>query len=74
MVFFRSEEHLRNWAQFEPSKIDGIIQLPDLVRLFSGNNFRRRMDTDYVSHMLEYQGEMVLQLQNLENAGSFWKV
>jgi hypothetical protein len=74
MTFFRSEEHLRNWAQFDPSTEGGIISLPDLVRLFSGSYFTRRMDTDYVSKMSEYMNEMAEALQGLENAGSFWRV
>ena len=74
MTFFRSEEHLRNWAQFEPDKAGGIISLPDLVKLFSGNYFRRRMDTDYVSKMRDYGREMAVTLQGLENAGSFWEL
>jgi len=74
MVFFRSEEHLRNWAQFDPAKIEGIISLPDLVRLFSGNYFKRRMDSDYFPNMLQYMGEMAQSIQNIENAGAFWKL
>jgi len=74
MIFFRSEEHLRNWAQFDPATKEGIILLPDLVKLFSGSYFKRRMDTDYVSHMHEYQGEMIQDLQSLEKAGSFWNL
>jgi hypothetical protein len=74
MTFFRSEEHLRNWAQFDAEKAGGIISLPDLVKLFSGNYFRRRMDPDYVSHMREYGQEMAVTLQGLDNAGSFWQL
>jgi len=74
MTFFRSEEHLHNWAQFDPGKLEGIISLPDLVTVFSGSYFKRRMDTDYVSHMLEYANEMAQILPSLKNAGAFWKV
>ncbi|MBW2061923.1 MAG: hypothetical protein JRI95_10230 [Deltaproteobacteria bacterium] len=74
MLFFRSEEHLRNWAQFDPATIEGVISLPDLVKLFSGNFFRRRLDPDYVSHMRDYGREMVAVLQELEKAGSFWQL
>jgi hypothetical protein len=74
MTFFRSEEHLRNWAQFDPNTEGGIISLPEVVRLFSGSCFTRRMDMDYVSKMPEYMTEMVETLQSLKNAGSFWKM
>ncbi len=74
MTFFRSEEHLRNWAQFDPATKEGIISLSDLVKLFSGSLFKRRMDPDYVSHILEYRAEMVNDLQKLEKAGAFWQL
>ena len=74
MTFFRSEEHLRNWAQFDPGKLEGIISLPDLVTIFSGSYFKRRMDADYVSRIQEYAGEMASILPSLKNAGAFWKV
>ncbi len=74
MTFFRSEEHLRNWGQFDPNTEGGIISLSEVVRLFSGSYFTRRMDADYVSKMPEYMNEMAETLQGLKNAGSFWKV
>jgi hypothetical protein len=74
MTFFRSEEHLRSWAQFNTDKLGGIISLPDLVTIFSGSYFKRRMDADYVSRMQEYASEMAPILPSLKNAGAFWKV
>lgn len=74
MTFFRSEEHLRNWAQFDPASKEGIISLSDLVKLFSGSLFKRRMDPDYVSHIREYRAEIVNDLQKLEKAGAFWQL
>ena len=74
MTFFRSEEHLRNWAQFDPATKEGIISLSDLVKLFSGSLFKRRMDPDYVSHIQEYRAEIVNDLQKLEKAGAFWQL
>ena len=60
MTFFRSEEHLRNWAQFDPATEEGIIPLNDLIKLFSGRTFRRRLDPDYFSHMHELCEEKTL--------------
>ena len=74
MTFFRSEEHLRNWAQFNVATKEGIISLSDLVKLFSGRLFKRRMDADYVSHIREYRAEMANDLQKLEKAGAFWQL
>ena len=74
MTFFRSEEHLRNWAQFDPSTEDGIIPLPDLVKLFSRNFFRRRLDPDYVSHIREYGPEFMSTLQEIGKTGPYWSL
>ncbi|MGA2935831.1 MAG: hypothetical protein ABSF52_01865 [Syntrophobacteraceae bacterium] len=73
MNLFRSEEHIRHLAQFEESAEEGIIPLADLVRLFSGNYFRKRLDPDWVSHMREYAMEMRATLSELGKTGPFWR-
>ena len=72
MNFFRSEEHLKNWASFDPSTKEGIFVLEDLVKLFSGNFFRRRLDKDYLSHSREYAREMVNTMVEIGKTGPFW--
>jgi hypothetical protein len=72
MNLFRSEEHIRNWPRFDPASEEGIISLQDLVKLFSGNYFRRRMDQDWVSRSGEYAREMVKTLKEIGKAGPFW--
>ena len=59
MNFFRSEEHVRKWARFDPETEDGIVPLKDLVKLFTGKSFDRRLDPDYVSRSREYAREMI---------------
>lgn len=73
MNLFRSEEHIRNWASFVPGSDEGITPLPDMVKLFSGQYFRRRLDPDYVSHMFEYAAEMIQTLKEIGKTGPFWK-
>jgi len=72
MLFFRSEEHLRDWDDFDSEKEDGIIPLADLVRLFSIDFFRRRLDPDYVTHMPEYMAEFLATLKEIGKTGPFW--
>jgi len=72
MLFFRSEEHLRDWTDFDSEKEDGIIPLPDLVKLFSIEFFRRRLDADYVSRVPEYMGEFFATLKEIGKSGPFW--
>ena len=74
MTFFRSEEHLRNWAQFDPKTEEGIISLNDLVKLFSGRDLRRRLDSDYVSRLNEYGADFMTALQEVGKTGPFWSL
>jgi hypothetical protein len=71
MNLFRSEEHVRKWSGFKSGTEGGIVPLLDMAKVFSGSFFRRRLDPDYVSHMGEYEMEVVSALQN---RGSFWQV
>ena len=72
MNLFRSEEHVRNWARFDPATAEGIITLPDLVKLFSGPYFRRRMDLNWVSKSRDYAREMVATMATIGKTGPFW--
>jgi hypothetical protein len=69
MNLFRSEEHVHKWSGFKAGTEEGIIPLLDMAKAFSSNFFKRRLDTDYVSHMREYMMEVVSALQT---RGSFW--
>jgi hypothetical protein len=71
MLLFRSEEHARHWSGYEQGTEEGIVPLPDMVRLFSGRFFKERLEPDYFSHMREYQIEMVKAFQKM---GSFWQI
>jgi hypothetical protein len=73
MNLFRSEGHIRNWSGFNPEAEDGIISMEDLVKLFSCNNFRRRLDPDWLSHSREYGREMLATLGEMGKSGPFWK-
>jgi hypothetical protein len=71
MNLFRSEEHARKWSGFRPETDGGIVSLADMVRLFSGNYFTKRLEPDYVSHMREYGREMVVAFKEM---GPFWQI
>ncbi len=49
MNLFRSEEHVRQWALFNPESADGLIALPDLAALFGTESRRHWLDDDYLS-------------------------
>ncbi len=73
MNLFRSEDHVRRWDSFVHGTDEGITPLSDMIKLFSGAYFKRRMDQDYVSHMFEYAREMVQIMKEIGKSGPFWK-
>ena len=73
MLFFRSEEHLKNWAQYDPAADGGISQLEGLLTMFSSNMFKRRLDTDYISNMRTYLGELIGEMGSNDKVGTFLK-
>jgi hypothetical protein len=72
MNLFRSEEHVRNFARFDPSTEDGIIPLPDVVKVFSVDYFRRRLESDYFSQRMKYRDDMLKTLKEIRKSGPFW--
>lgn len=73
MLFFRSEEHLKSWAQYDPATKDGISQLSGLLTMFSSNLFKRRLETDYITKMRDYLGELIGEMGSNDNVGIFLK-
>jgi len=72
MNLFRSEEHARNWSGFKADTEEGIVPLPEMVSLFSGSFFSRRMDPDYMSHFEEYIAEFLTILTEIGETRPFW--
>ena len=73
MLFFRSEEHLKNWARYDSATQGGISQLEGLLSMFSSNVFKRRMDPDYFSNMKSYVKELRGELGGNDKIGVFLK-
>ena len=73
MLFFRSEEHLKNYVQFDPATEGGISQLEGLLAMFSTNLFKRRMDPDYFSNMKNFLGELIAEIGSIDKIGVFLK-
>jgi len=73
MLFFRSEEHLKSYAQYDPTTEGGISQLEGLLTMFSSNIFKRRMEPDYFSNMKTYLGELIAEVGSNDKIGVFLK-
>jgi hypothetical protein len=67
---FRSEEHVRNWSGFKADTEDGMNPLSDILKLFSGNIFTRRLNPDYHSHMKDNMWELMGVLKGMS---PFWQ-
>ena len=72
MNLFRSEEHIRNWARYDPAAEQGILPLENIVRVFSEKMFQKRLDPNYVSHVQEYFGELASVLSEIAKTRPFW--
>ena len=74
MNLFRSEDHVRNWAQFNPDSADGIAPLADWVAIFSTEGRKHLLDPDYVSKWRPRRGqEREEVLRRLGKSGRFWQ-
>ena len=73
MNLFRSEEHVRSWAHFNPDSTSAISTLDDEVTLFNIESNKHKLDEDYISQWLPKQaGERASAAQQMGKTGSFW--
>ena len=49
MNLFRSEEHVRNWLQFNPDSAEGMLRLDEEVSLLSTEHRKHELDGDFLS-------------------------
>ncbi len=72
MNLFRSKEHVQKWNGFKEKTEGGILPLADVVKVFSGSLFTRRLDPDYVTHFEEYLGELITAMSEIGKTNPFW--
>ena len=73
MNFFRSEEHMRNWAQFNPDSADASLPLNDEVTWANVEATKHRLDGDFISQWANKQrGQRAEVAQRLGKTGPFW--
>ncbi len=72
MHFFRSEEHVRDWIDFDPDSAAGIKPVADLAALFSLPLFRRRLAPDYILQLRELVSGYLEGLAQLGEDSPFW--
>lgn len=73
MNLFRSEEHVRRWALYDPAAAEGVIPLPDLAAVFGTEGRRHLLDGDYIARWLPRRGaERIEALKRIGRTSSFW--
>ncbi len=73
MNLFRSEEHVKNWSDYDPISAEAIMPLADWAAVFSGPLFRNRLDPDMIINTRTYWADFFARLANLGRTGSFWR-
>jgi hypothetical protein len=61
MNLFRSEEHARRWAKFNPEFEKNLKPLSFWLDVFSGEMFRARGRKDYVSWLRSDEGRAAVE-------------
>ena len=74
MNLFRSEEHIRNWVRYDPATEEGILTLEELVKLFTGDFFQKRLEPNYVSRSQEYFGKWLSAVSEIAKTRPFWRL
>jgi len=72
MNLFRSEEHVKNWPQYDPGSAESIMPLSSWAQAFSGPLFRKRLEPDYLGHVMDYAAQLFATLKELGRSGPFW--
>ena len=73
MNLFRSEEHARRWAQFNPPSEEGFISLPELAGFFATESRHHMLEADYLSAWFPKRGaERRAYLERIGKATPFW--
>ena len=55
MNLFRLEEHARNWSLYDPATVNNLQPVEHYLERFSGERFKERGRTDYVSWVATQQ-------------------
>ena len=69
MGLFRSEEHLKEWADYEPEAEEATMPLADWARCFATQACRTRLAPDTLSRQQTYGSELLAVLADLGRDG-----
>lgn len=74
MNLFRSEEHVRQWAIFDPASEEGIRPVEQILTiLFVLPRYRERLAPDYLLQLGELSRDLPAALERLGRSAPFWR-
>ena len=74
MNLFRSEEHVRRWADFNADSTDGIKPVREMAKVFSNPLFTERLNENYVRRIEERIPGLLADLDRLGGGSPFWQL
>jgi len=74
MNLFRSEEHVRRWADFNPESVDGIKPVLEAAKALGGPLNTARLEYGYVGKIQERLPEMLAALDRMGGGSPFWSL
>ena len=72
MNLFRSEEHVRRWALFDPASEDGIRPIVEFAARFGLPIFRERAAPDYLQRLPALRQELLVAWERFAKGSPFW--
>jgi len=74
MNLFRSEEHVRRWAKFDPESTHGIKLVREIAAAFNTPLITERLEPDYVRRLGERIPGLLAALDQLGGGSTFWQL
>jgi hypothetical protein len=72
MNLFRSEEHVRNWPEFQAETEAGILSLIDAMAIMSTPRMSERFNGRYISTVQDTLPQFVERLLQVTDNEPFW--
>jgi len=73
MGLFRSEEHVRNWSDFQPDSEESIMPLRDWAECMATPACRTRLQPDTLERQVTYGTELLEMLDHFGRNGERWR-
>jgi len=73
MGLFRSEDHVKNWADYDPASSSATMPLSDWAKVFAITSCRTRLESDTLTRQKIFSDELLGVLADLGRSGPWWQ-